>query len=239
MEIKNKVAIVTGASKGIGRQTALDLAAAGASVAVSARSGDLLESLAGEIRQRGGSVLVFKGDMSVEEEIIAFIRKTAESFGKIDILVNNAGVGYMYPIAELSTRHWDEMFNLNIRGLFIATREALPYLRMAGESVIVNIASVAGKNAFVNGGGYAPSKHAVLAFSRCLMLEERKNGIRVLAICPGSVTTNFADRQPELGLLAPEDRALKPADISDAILHAIRMPQRAMISEIDIRPTSP
>ena len=237
MELKDKTAVVTGASKGIGRQTALDLAKAGADVAIAARSKDLLDTLAAEIEETGRKAFVFVGDMSVEEDIRAFIRQTADTFGRIDILVNNAGIGYFQPVAEMSTRDWDEMFNLNVRGLFIATREALPYLRKAGEAAIINVASLAGKNAFVNGGGYAATKHAVLGFSRCLMLEERKNGIRVLAICPGSVTTNFADHQP--GLLASEKKALKPSDISGTILHTLRLPQHAMISEIDIRPSNP
>jgi 3-oxoacyl-[acyl-carrier protein] reductase len=237
MELKDKVAVVTGASKGIGRQTALDLAKAGADVAITARSKDLLDDLAEEIEETGREAFVFAGDMSVEEDIRAFIRQTVDTFGKIDILVNNAGIGYFHPATEMSTRDWDEMFNLNVRGLFIATREALPYLRKAGEAAIINVASLAGKNAFVNGGGYAATKHAVLGFSRCLMLEERKNGIRVLAICPGSVATDFADHQP--GLLASEKKALKPSDISETILHTLRLPQHAMISEIDIRPSNP
>jgi 3-oxoacyl-[acyl-carrier protein] reductase len=237
MELKDKVAIVTGASKGIGRQVAVDLAAAGAKVAISARSESLLAETANEINKNGGQVFVFVGDMSDETDIKNFIRQTIETFGKLDILINNAGIGHFHPVTELSTEHWDEMFNLNVRGLFIATREALPHLRDAGESMVVNVASLAGKNAFATGSGYAATKHAVLGFSRCLMLEERKNGVRVLAICPGSVTTNFADHQP--GLLAPEKKALSVSDVSDAILSTIRLPQRAMISEIDIRPSNP
>lgn len=237
MDIKDKVAIVTGASKGIGRQVALDLARAGADVAISARSKSLLNEVAAEIKNIGREAFVFAGDMSNEDDIKTFIKKTAETFGKIDILVNNAGLGHFHPIAELSTEHWDEMFNLNVRGLFIATREALPHLREAGESFVINVASLAGKNSFPSGGGYAATKHAVMAFSRCLMLEERKNGLRVLAICPGSVTTNFADHQP--GLLAPDKKALKSEDVSSAIIHAVQLPQHAMISEIDIRPSNP
>ncbi|MCP5109193.1 MAG: SDR family NAD(P)-dependent oxidoreductase, partial [bacterium] len=193
MELKGKVAVVTGASKGIGRQTALDLAKAGADVAITARSKELLDSLAAEIKAIGRNVFVFAGDMSIEEDIVAFITQTADTLVGIDILVNNAGLGHFHTVAEMTTAHWDEMFDLNVRGLFIATREALPFLRQAGESAVVNVVSLAGKNAFPTGGGYAATKHAVLGFSRCLMLEERKNGVRVLAICPGSVTTSFAD----------------------------------------------
>jgi len=239
MNIKNKTAIVTGASKGIGRETALALAGAGADVAISARSKDLLEELAAEIKKTGREAYVFPGDMSKENEIQDFIKQTKDRFGKIDILINNAGLGHFQPVAEMSTDLWDEMFNLNVRGAFIATREALPYLRIAGESVIVNVVSLAGKNAFVGGGGYAASKHALLGFSRCLLLEERKNGVRVLAICPGSVDTNFFAAQEVKKLGAPLNKALKAEEIASSILHMIQLPQRAMISEVDIRPSNP
>ena len=238
MELNDKVAMVTGASKGIGRATALALAREGAHVAISARTASLLQEVADEIEKLGRKALAFVGDMSVEDDIKAFINKTAETFGRIDILVNNAGVGIFKPVAELSTEDWDTMFNLNVRGLFIATRECLPHLRRAGESVVVNVVSLAGKNAFKNGGGYAATKHAVLGFSRCLMLEERYNGVRVLAICPGSVDTHFSD-----GRRSPDDpkrqRILQAEDVASSIVHMIRLPQRAMISEIDIRPSQP
>ncbi len=206
-------------------------------MAISARSHDKLETLSEEINAMGRKALVFSGDMADEEQIKAFIRQTVATFRNIDVLINNAGIGYFYPVTELTTQQWDDMFNLNVRGLFIATREALPHLRQAGESFIVNIASLAGKNSFATGSGYAATKHAVMAFSRCVMLEERQNGVRVLSVCPGSVATNFDDNQP--GIIAAPDKALKPSDISSAVLHALQMPQHAMISELDIRPSNP
>jgi short-subunit dehydrogenase len=176
--------------------------------------------------------------MSVEREIKSFISGTKAALGSIDILINNAGFGHFHPIADFSTKDWDEMFNLNVRGVFIATREALPFLRQAAESAVINVVSLAGKNAFVNGGGYAASKHALLGFSRCLMLEERKNGVRVLAICPGSVATNFFDGHH--GTLDPKrERILRPEDVAESIIHMLKLPQRAMVSEIDIRPSDP
>lgn len=238
MQIKNKTAVITGASKGIGRTTALHLAEEGARVAISARSPELLEQTAEQIRTAGGECFTFAGDMTDESQIKLFVEKVVGEFGGIDILVNNAGLGIFKPIAEMRTSEWDEMFNLNVRGLFLMTRESLPLLREAGESVVVNVASLAGKNTFVNGGGYTATKHAVIAFSRCLMLEERKNNMRVLVICPGSVDTPFSN-----GRLDPSDpkrkRILKPEDVADSIIHMIKMPQRAMISEIDIRPSNP
>jgi len=242
MDIKNKVAVITGASKGIGRQTALYLAKAGAHLAVSARSSELLDSLAREVENGGGKIFTFSGDMSKENDIQKFVKNTIDRLGGIDILINNAGVGHFFPVADMATEIWDDMFNLNVRGLFITTREALPHLRKAGEAVVVNVVSLAGKNAFVGGGGYAASKHAVLGFSRCLMLEERKNNIRVLAICPGSVDTYFfqGQRSADVSKMTPNlEKALKSEDIADSIVHMIRMPQRALISEIDIRPANP
>ncbi len=238
MDIKNKIALVTGASKGIGRETALALAREGAHIAISARSEELLQEVAGEIHAAGSKALVFPGDMSDEKAIAEFVETTIAEFGRLDILINNAGVGIFGPIAELSTEDWDTMFNLNMRGVFLMTRTCLPHLRAAGESVVVNVASLAGKNAFVGGGGYAATKHALLGFSRCLMLEERQHGLRVLAICPGSVNTPFnIDRSPADD--PRRRRIIQPEDVAATIVHMIRMPQHTMISEIDMRPSNP
>lgn len=238
MDIKNKVAVVTGASKGIGKSTALRLAQEGAHLALSARSGDLLAQLSQDIRAMGLKAYSYVGDMSKEDSIKMFIQGTVKEYGKIDILINNAGFGFFNPIIDFPTKNWDEMFNLNVRGLFIATRESLPYLRKANESVIVNVVSLAGKNAFVGGGGYAATKHAVLGFSRCLMLEERKNGVRVLAICPGSVATSFFDAHHDASD-PKREKILAAEDVAESIIHMIKLPQRAMVSEVDIRPTNP
>ncbi len=238
MNLTDKVAVVTGASKGIGRAIALTLADEGAHVAIAARSENLLEELAEEIRAKGRKVYAFVGDMSDEDEIRTFVGETAEKLGGIDVLVNNAGLGHFQKVAELSTREWDEMFNLNVRGLFIATRESLPYLRDAGKPAVVNVVSLAGKNAFVGGGGYAATKHAVLGFSRCLMLEERQNGVRVLAICPGSVATEFSQGRHAKDAERAK-RIIQSQDVADSILHMLRLPQNALVSEIDIRPTNP
>lgn len=238
VNLKNKVAIVTGGSKGIGRAVALDLAKEGAHVAISARDNKYLEKTAVDIRALGGEILAFSGDMGNETEIKQFIDATIDQFGRLDILVNNAGIGLFHRIADFPTKDWDLMFQLNMRGLFIATRECLPYLRKTSESVIVNVVSLAGKNAFVNGGGYSATKHAVLAFSRCLLLEERENGVRVLAICPGSVDTSFFDERDDVSNTRRQ-KMVQAEDVAESIIHMVKLPQRAMVSEIDIRPTNP
>lgn len=235
MDLKNKVAIITGGSKGIGKAIALKMSERGARLAVLARGEDLLKDLEKQIQSE---IFTFPADMRQENDIISFVNKTISVYGKIDILINNAGTGIFKPVLETSAAEWDDMFNLNMRGLFLITRESLPHLRNAGESVIVNVASLAGKNALVNGAGYAATKHAVLGFGRSLMLEERKNGVRVLNICPGSVNTPFnparmhSDPQKVKNILQAEDVAL-------SIIHMIEQPQNAMVSEIDIRPSNP
>ncbi len=175
---------------------------------------------------------VVPADMRDEQQVRAMVQAAVKQFGRLDILINNAGLGYFKPVAELSTEEWDEMFSVNMRAVFIATQAALPHLRAAKESFVVNIASLAGKNAFVDGSGYAATKWALRAFSQCLMLEERKNGVRVLSVCPGSVDTGFS---PHVG----KKNMIKPEDVAAAVVSALKMPQRTMISEIDIRPTNP
>lgn len=237
MELKNKVALITGAGKGIGRATALVLAKEGAHVVVASRTMLDLQSLGREIGNMGRKVLPVETDISRESEVKRLIQTTIDKFAGLDILVNNAGIGRFGRVEELSTQDWDDMFEVNLRGMFICTREALPYLKRRSESFVVNIASIAGKNFFVGGSGYAATKWGVLAFSKCLMLEERNAGVRVLAICPGSVDTHFF-HHPSLPK-PNREKILKPEDVAQTIVEAIKLPQRAMVSEIEIRPSSP
>jgi len=225
-----------GASKGIGKSLAIMVAKKGAKLALSARNENLLNELAEEIP---GETFVYPADLSNENEISGFIRATHERFGRIDILVNNVGLGIFKPITETTTTEWDTMFNLNTRGLFLTTREAIPFLREAGESVVVNVASLAGKNPIANATAYVASKHAVVGFSRSLMLEERHNGLRVLTICPGSVDTPFFAGASEPFSPGSRGEILNPQDVASAIISMIELPQNAMVSEIDIRPSDP
>ncbi len=237
MNLHNKVTLVTGASRGIGRAMALALAKGGCRVMLAARSKNDLENLAEEIRSDGGDAAVVVANMRDEKSIQHMIAATIKQFGALDVLVNNAGLGYFAPVAEMTVAQWDDMFEVNLRGVFIATREALPHLRKQKESFIVNIASLAGKNTFANGGGYTATKWGLRAFSQCLMLEERKNGVRVLVVCPGSVDTNFG--HPAGAPSADAKEIIKPEDVAETVMMALKMPQRSMVSEIDIRPTNP
>jgi 3-oxoacyl-[acyl-carrier protein] reductase len=141
------------------------------------------------------------------------------------------------PFEELTLDDWDTTMATNLRSLYLVTRAVLPGMRRRGEGTIVNVASLAGRNGFAGGTAYSASKHAVLGFGRSLMLEVRKEGIRVITICPGSVDTGMLRDQPMLK--SNPDRILLPEDVAASILHAAQQPARAMVSELDIRPTNP
>jgi NADP-dependent 3-hydroxy acid dehydrogenase YdfG len=161
------------------------------------------------------------------------VARTVSAFGGLDILVNNAGVGVFRPVAELTVEEFDRMWEINVRAVFVATRAALPHLRKSRNGAVVNIASLAGKNTFAGGAGYAATKWALRGFAGCLMLEVRNEHIRVVTICPGSVDTTFSSGGRR-GEHIPQ-----PEDVADAVLFAVTAPRRTMISEIDIRPTRP
>jgi 3-oxoacyl-[acyl-carrier protein] reductase len=230
-------AFVTGATEGIGRSVALALARAGYDVGVCARHEPTVELLITELRALGVSADGKAADVGSEKDVQHAVRHILEALGPLDILINNAGIAVIKRIEDLTAREWDETMTTNVRGLFLASRAVLPEMRRRRSGTIVNIASLAGRNGFVGGTAYAASKHAVLGFSRSLMLETRQDNIRVIAICPGSVDTALLRDQP---LLVPDvDKILQPEDVAEVVLQAIALPGRAMVSELDIRPTNP
>ncbi|MCU0411589.1 MAG: SDR family oxidoreductase, partial [Bacteroidetes bacterium] len=194
MRLKEHVAVVTGASRGIGRSTALALGREGATVVLAARTDADLKAVALEVEQVGGSADIAVADLTNEADIKRLFDRVRERHKRLDILVNNAGIGRFAPVRQLTLDDLDEMWKLNVRGVFLCTQAALPIMEPQNSGVIVNIASLAGKNAFVNGAGYAATKWALRGFSQCLMLEERQFNIRVITICPGSVETSFSPR---------------------------------------------
>lgn len=233
----SRVALVTGATEGIGRAVAFSLGRAGWSVGACARTPEKLERLLLELRGAGITADGLPADVGDERQVQALVKHVQQALGPVDTLVNNAGVLIAKPIGELSLDDWDRTMRTNVRSLFVVTREVLSGMRAAGRGDIVNVASLAGRNGFVGGTAYVASKHAVLGFSRALMLEERKNNIRVIAVCPGSVATAMLESQPFLPSNA--EKILRPEDVADTILTALRLPGRAMVSELDIRPTNP
>jgi 3-oxoacyl-[acyl-carrier protein] reductase len=165
------------------------------------------------------------------------VEQVTGTLGEIGLLVNNAGVLIARPFEQLTLKDWDATMATNVRSLFIVTRAVLPAMRRRGEGTVVNVASLAARNGFAGGAAYTASKHAVLGFARSLMLEVRKEGIRVITICPGSVDTGMLRDQPMLK--SNPQRILKPEDVAQAIVAAVQLPDRALVSEIDVRPTNP
>jgi 3-oxoacyl-[acyl-carrier protein] reductase len=230
-------AFVTGATHGIGRATAFALGRAGYRVGVCARTAAKVEALVVELRAEGIEAAGASADVADPEQVRRVVAHAVEQLGEIGVLVNNAGVLIARPFEELTLEDWDVTMATNLRSLYLVTREVLPGMRRRREGTIVNVASLAGRSGFAGGTAYTASKHAVLGFARSLMLEVRKDGVRVVTVCPGSVDTGMLVDQP---MLTPNrERILQPEDVADVILHAVRLPGRALVSELDIRPTNP
>ncbi|MBI3194433.1 MAG: SDR family NAD(P)-dependent oxidoreductase [Ignavibacteriae bacterium] len=231
-----QIAIVTGAGKGIGKAIALALAKQGCDIVVASRTQSDIDKVAREIEQLGRKSLAIRCDVSVEEDVQRLINETFKQFARIDILVNNAGIGTFASVADLNVSDFDKMWETNMRGTFLCTKAVLPYMKEQKSGEIINIASLAGRNAFKGGAGYAATKWAMIGFARCLMLEVREHNIRVITICPGSVDTDF---HPESSKGKDTSRVPKAEDIAKIVVDALKMPRHVMVSEIDVRPTNP
>ena len=230
-------ALVTGATRGIGRATAFALGRAGYRVGVCALTQTQVDALLADLKREGIDAAGVGADVGDPGQAAVAVEQIAAAIGEIGVLVNNAGVLIARPIEEMTLEDWDVTMATNVRSLFLMTRAVLPAMRRRREGTIVNVASLAGRNGFAGGTAYSASKHAVLGFSRSLMLEVRKDNVRVIAICPGSVDTALLQGQPMLQ--SDPTRILRPEDVAETILHALRLPARAMVSEVDIRPTNP
>jgi 3-oxoacyl-[acyl-carrier protein] reductase len=230
-------ALVTGSTQGIGRATAFALGRAGYRVGVCARTAAKVQKLLAELGAEGIRAAGAAADVSEPHQVETLLNHITRELGEIGVLVNNAGVLIARPFEELTLEDWDTTMAGNLRSLFVVTRAVLPSMRQRKSGSVINVASLAGRNGFVGGTAYAASKHAVLGFSRSLMLEVRKENIRVIALCPGSVDTGMLQDQPLLR--ADPRRILRPEDVADTVLYALRLPERALVSELDIRPTNP
>lgn len=230
-------ALVTGATEGIGRATAFALGRAGYRVGLCARTESKVRDLIQELEREGIEVAGGPADVGDPAQVSRMVSQVTGTLGEIDVLINNAGVLIAKPFEELTLEDWDTTMSTNVRSLFLVTRAVLPPMRRRRHGSIVNVASLAGRNGFAGGTAYTASKHAVLGFSRSLMLEARKDNVRVIAICPGSVDTGMLREQSMLK--AEPARILQPDDVAATILHALSLPDRALVSELDIRPTNP
>lgn len=240
--LAGKVALVTGASSGIGEATAAALAAAGAKVAIAARRADRLEALAARIETAGGMALRIEADVTSNDDVTAMIGKVVAEWERLDILVNNAGVMLLSPAAEATLDDWRQMVELNLLALMGVTKTALPHLR-AAKGHIVNVSSVAGRVANPGASGYAATKFGVVGFSESLRREVYADKVRVTVIEPGLVRTELGDHITNANSKAGLDQrlatmeALTAEDIAASILYAVSQPARVNVNEIVIRPT--
>lgn len=231
--LKDKVTIVTGASSGIGREIALTFAQEGAKVVLAARREAKLREVAREVLSRGGESLVVPTDVSRDAQVRAMVGEALREFGRVDVLVNDAGIGHWGPVVDFKTREWDEVFNVNVKGTFLCSREVLSIMVEQKGGRIINISSDAGKIPFAECSAYCAAKAAVIAFSRCLALEMLPHNIGVHVICPGYVDTPWYDNDPT----APDrSRMLKAEDIAQLALYLASLPSRVLIDEIVIQP---
>jgi len=246
--LEGTVALVTGASSGIGEAAVRALAERGAAVAAVARRRDRLEQLAAEIESKGGRVLAIEADISDRERAIAAVERTVVELGRLDTLVNNAGVMLLGPIAEAPLEEWERMVAVNVMGLLYCTHAALPHLLAAAGSEprrvadLVNISSVAGRKANAGSGVYNLTKFGVGAFSEALRMELAKRHVRVSLVEPGFVKTELGDHiREELREWARKRSAgierLESEDIADAIAYIVTRPRHVAINELLIRPT--
>jgi 3-oxoacyl-[acyl-carrier protein] reductase len=231
-ELNGKVAIVTGGSRGIGLAITRGLVAGGARVVVSGRDGAALEQVRASL---GDAVTTVSGDVAEAGVAEALVSAATGSFGGLDILVNNAGIGRFAPVADMAPEDWHRQIATNLTAVFLCTRAAIPALRQRKGGWIVNISSLAGKNAFVGGAAYCATKAGLNAFSEALMQEVRDEDIRVAYVMPGSVQTGFSPG----GDGAEMSWKLSPDDVAQVVLDLLAHPARSLPSRVEIRPAKP
>ncbi len=241
-KLDGKVAVITGASSGIGEATAEALAAEGASVVVAARREDRLSDLVERINGNGGKALPVECDVTDEEQAHSLIQKAKDEYGQVDILVNNAGVMQLSKVEKGLSDEWRRMFDVNVLGLLYATDAAVQVMKEQGSGHLVNVSSVAGRRSRATTGVYSGTKFAVNAISEALREELLEDNIRVTMVEPGAVETELAthitdeEAQEALSGILELD-ILQPQDIANAIAYVVTQPERVSVNEVLIRPT--
>ncbi|GAA0648624.1 SDR family oxidoreductase [Kutzneria viridogrisea] len=240
--LRDKVALVTGASSGIGEATAESLAAEGASVVLAARRTDRLESLRQRLEEKGAQVLAVTLDVADERSCTEAVAATVDRLGRLDVLVNNAGVMLLGPIHQADTSDWTRMVNTNLLGSMFMAHAALPHL-LDTRGTIVQVSSVAGRVARSGSGGYNATKWGINAFCESLRQEVTERGVRVVLVEPGAVDTELREHitneaaKQAIDQFVTQIRQLRSADIANAVVYAATQPEHVAVNEILIRPT--
>ncbi len=231
------VTIITGASRGIGRATALKLADEGHDLALFGRDEQLLKKVAEDVKTKGVKAEYFTGNIANYDFVETAVASVEKTFGPIDNLVNNAGLAIFKKLDESTPGDFRRQFETNVMGIYNFCKMVAPSMKERKSGAIINISSLAGKHGFPGSAMYTATKHAVMGFSKSLLLELRQFDIKVSVICPGSVVTDMIMGSP----IEPKDpeRILHPDDVAETVSLVINMPPRANVSEIDIRPTNP
>ena len=242
--LKNKVAIITGASSGIGYATALTLSKAGIRVAVGARRTERLQELEKQIIKNNGEILVQKTDVTRKSDCDSLVNTIVEKWGKVDILINNAGLMPLSYFKNGKVEEWEQMIDVNIKGVLYCTSAVVPYMVEKKSGHIINISSVAGRIVFAGGSVYCATKHAIAALSEGLRKELSPTyNIRVTCIEPGAVETELLESITDESMTGfiqatKNMETLRSDDIANAILYAIQAPEHVNVNEILIRPTA-
>jgi 3-oxoacyl-[acyl-carrier protein] reductase len=237
--LQGRTALVTGATRGIGFAVARALADAGATVAICGRSQESVDEAVRRLtNEKQRKVAGKAADVRASTNVAALFEWIDSEMGGPDILVNNAGVGIMKSAAELTAEDWRQTIETNLSGVFYCSREALLRMKKRGGGYIINVGSLAGKNAFSGGAAYNASKFGLSGFTEAMMLDHRHDNVRVSHIMPGSVDTEFSGRGSSGGS-AKADWKIAPEDIGEIVLMLLRMPERTLVSQVEVRPAKP
>ncbi|HEX8465753.1 MAG TPA: SDR family oxidoreductase [Abditibacterium sp.] len=234
-KLNGKVALITGASAGIGAASALALAEEGAKIVLTARRGDRLQELAAQIKELGSEAVFVIGDVREEETAKQTVQMALDSFGRLDILLNNAGVGNYKDLVDTSAEDYDEMMDSNVRSTFLFTRHAVPIMKSQKSGTILMLSSMAGIYGFPGEAVYCATKFAQIGFAQALDKELREDGIKVGVICPGGVKTEFALGKGRTEESVEQSGMLEPQDVASAVLLACVQSPGSRIIEIQMR----
>ena len=233
VKLDGQVAVVTGASKGIGKAIASAFAAVGAKVVFAARTPETLEQVVSELRESGAEATAIPTDVTDVDAVQRLIEQTLDVYGRVDVLVNNAGIGHFGPVVDFAPDDWDMVLNSNLKSVYLCAKYALPQMLAQGSGQIINVLSIAAKVAFEASAAYCAAKAGALALTKVLAAEVRQQNIRVTAVLPGSVHTPFWDDVPE-----PPDfeQMLKPEHVAGAVLSICQQPLGMVTEEMVVMP---